>query len=60
MKNLLIVVCLLMVGLLNAQSKGTITDSRDGKVYKSVVIGTQTGKLGFKKAFDDNILKYCE
>jgi uncharacterized protein (TIGR02145 family) len=41
MKNLLFVVSLSMVGLLNAQT-GTFTDSRDGKIYKTVVIGNQT------------------
>ncbi|NBU47977.1 MAG: hypothetical protein EBS34_11180 [Flavobacteriales bacterium] len=41
MKNLLFVVSLFMVGLLNAQT-GTLTDSRDGKIYKTVVIGNQT------------------
>lgn len=41
MNRLLIVVCLFMFGGSYSQT-GTITDARDGKVYKTVVIGTQT------------------
>jgi uncharacterized protein (TIGR02145 family) len=42
MRSLLLIFCLLFVGVCNSQTTGTITDSRDGKVYKTVVIGNQT------------------
>jgi uncharacterized protein (TIGR02145 family) len=42
MRSLLLIFCLLFVGVCNSQTTGTMTDSRDGKVYKTVVIGTQT------------------
>ncbi len=42
MRSLLLIFCLLFVGVCNSQTTGTMTDTRDGKVYKTVVIGTQT------------------
>lgn len=41
MRSFLFIFCLLFVGICNSQT-GIITDSRDGKVYKTVVIGNQT------------------
>ena len=41
MKRIFFVVCLCMVGSSFSQT-GTITDARDGKEYKTVVIGNQT------------------
>jgi uncharacterized protein (TIGR02145 family) len=42
MKNIFLIVYLLIIGFSYSQTTGTLTDSRDGKVYKTVVIGTQT------------------
>ena len=42
MRSFLLIGFLLIVGISFSQSTGTITDSRDGKVYKTVVIGSQT------------------
>ena len=42
-KTLLMTIAILFVALSSvAQETGTFTDSRDGKVYKTVTIGTQT------------------
>jgi uncharacterized protein (TIGR02145 family) len=42
MKNIILVGFLLIFRFSFSQQIGTFTDSRDGKVYKTVVIGTQT------------------
>jgi uncharacterized protein (TIGR02145 family) len=42
MKTSLSLIFLLSVSISIAQQTGTITDARDGKTYKTVVIGTQT------------------
>ena len=42
MKKILTIAILLVSHSLNAQVKGSFTDTRDGKVYKTVKIGTQT------------------
>lgn len=42
MRSFLLIFCLLFVKFCNSQTTGTITDTRDGKVYKTVIIGNQT------------------
>jgi uncharacterized protein (TIGR02145 family) len=42
MRSLLFIGFILFFGSSYTQTIGTITDARDGKVYKTVVIGTQT------------------
>ena len=42
MRSFLLIGFHLIVGISFSQSTGTITDSSDGKVYKTVVIGSQT------------------
>jgi len=42
MKNKFLLFFCFSVGIVFSQEKGTFTDTRDGKVYKTVVIGTQT------------------
>ena len=42
MNNILFIGFLLFFGYSYTQTTGTITDSRDGKIYKTVVIGNQT------------------
>lgn len=42
MKQIILIGYLLFIGIDYSQTKGIITDSRDGKVYKTVNIGTQT------------------
>ncbi len=42
MNNLAFFFFCFSVGIVFSQEKGTFTDTRDGKVYKTVVIGTQT------------------
>jgi uncharacterized protein (TIGR02145 family) len=41
MKNIILIGFLFVFGISNSQKSGTFTDARDGKVYKTVVIGTQ-------------------
>jgi uncharacterized protein (TIGR02145 family) len=42
-KSFLVTIAILIIGMSSvAQVTGTYTDSRDGKVYKTVTIGTQT------------------
>ena len=43
MKKSILVIALMFYGIIiKAQESGTFTDPRDGKVYKTVTIGTQT------------------
>ena len=42
MKNIILIRFLFLSLITLSQTNGTLTDARDGKVYKTVVIGTQT------------------
>ena len=42
MRFLLFILFYLLIGASFSQTTGTFTDTRDGKVYKTIVIGTQT------------------
>ena len=42
MRSFLLIFCLLYVGVCNSQTTGTMTDTRDGRVYTMVGIGNQT------------------